>query len=117
MLADPRSLEALAELIALTEGKTINSKIAKDVLTRLWADGGSAKAIVESEGLAQVSDPGAIAQFVDAALDANADSVASFKAGKENALKFLVGQVMKSSKGKANPVLVETLLREKLAAR
>jgi aspartyl-tRNA(Asn)/glutamyl-tRNA(Gln) amidotransferase subunit B len=108
---------ALAELVALVEAKTINSKIAKDVIARLWAGGGSAKAIVESEGLAQVSDPGAIAPFVDAALDANAESVASFKAGKENALKFLVGQVMKSSKGKANPVLVETLLREKLAAR
>jgi aspartyl-tRNA(Asn)/glutamyl-tRNA(Gln) amidotransferase subunit B len=109
--------EALAELIALTEAKTINSKIAKDVLARLWAGGGSAKAIVESEGLAQVSEPGAIAQFVDDVLAANADSVASFKAGKENALKFLVGQVMKASRGKANPVLVETLLREKLAAR
>jgi aspartyl-tRNA(Asn)/glutamyl-tRNA(Gln) amidotransferase subunit B len=109
--------EALAELIALSEAKTINSKIAKDVLARLWADGGSAKAIVEGEGLAQVSDPGAIAQFVDDALAANAESVAQFKAGKENVLKFLVGQVMKSSRGKANPVLVETLLREKIAAR
>jgi aspartyl-tRNA(Asn)/glutamyl-tRNA(Gln) amidotransferase subunit B len=109
--------EALAELIALTEGKTINSKIAKDVLTRLWADGGSAKAIVEAEGLAQVSDPGAIAQFVDDVLATNAESVAQFKAGKENVLKFLVGQVMKTSRGKANPELVETLLREKIAAR
>ena len=107
--------EALPELIVLTEAKTVNSKIAKDVLARLWADGGSAKAIVESEGLAQVSDPGAIASFVDDVLAANAESVASFKAGKENALKFLVGQVMKASRGKANPVLVETLLREKLA--
>jgi aspartyl-tRNA(Asn)/glutamyl-tRNA(Gln) amidotransferase subunit B len=109
--------EALAELIALTEAKTINSKIAKDVLTRLWADGGSAKSIVENEGLAQVSDPGAIAHFVDDVLAANAESVAQFKAGKENVLKFLVGQVMKTSRGKANPELVETLLREKIAAR
>jgi len=111
------TVEALAELIALTEAKTINSKIAKDVLARLWADGGSAKGIVESEGLAQVSDPGAIAQFVDDVLDANAESVAQFKAGKENVLKFLVGQVMKTSRGKANPELVEGLLREKIAAR
>jgi aspartyl-tRNA(Asn)/glutamyl-tRNA(Gln) amidotransferase subunit B len=109
--------EALAELIALTEAKTINSKIAKDVLARLWASGGSAKALVESEGLAQVSDPGAIAGFVDDVLAANAESVASFKAGKENVLRFLVGQVMKASRGKANPELVETLLREKIAAR
>ncbi len=109
--------EALAELIALTEAKTINSKIAKDVLARLWANGGSAKEIVESEGLAQVSDPGAIAQFVDGVLAANAESIAQFKAGKENVLRFLVGQVMKTSRGKANPELVESLLREKIAAR
>jgi aspartyl-tRNA(Asn)/glutamyl-tRNA(Gln) amidotransferase subunit B len=107
---------ALAELIALTEGKTINSKIAKDVLARLWESGGSAKAIVESEGLAQVSDPSAVADFVDAVIAANADSVASFRAGKENALKFLMGQVMKASRGKANPQLVEQVLREKLTA-
>jgi aspartyl-tRNA(Asn)/glutamyl-tRNA(Gln) amidotransferase subunit B len=108
---------ALAELIALLDAKTINSKIAKDVVARLWHDGGSAKAIVESEGLAQVSDAGAIAGFVDEVIAANADGVASYKAGKENVLKFLVGQVMKASRGKANPVLVETLLREKLSGR
>ena len=84
------SPEALAELIALTEAKTINSKIAKDVLARLWANGGSARALVEAEGLAQVSDPGAIARFVDDVLAANAESVAQFKAGKENVLRFLV---------------------------
>ncbi|HEY4137587.1 MAG TPA: Asp-tRNA(Asn)/Glu-tRNA(Gln) amidotransferase subunit GatB, partial [Casimicrobiaceae bacterium] len=111
------SPQALAELIALVDAKTINSKIAKDVLGRLWADGGSAKAIVESQGLAQVSDPNAVAQFVDDVLGANAESVAQFKAGKENVLKFLVGQVMKTSRGKANPELVESLLREKIAAR
>jgi aspartyl-tRNA(Asn)/glutamyl-tRNA(Gln) amidotransferase subunit B len=107
--------EALAELIAMLDSKTINSKIAKDVVARLWADGGSAKAIVEGEGLAQVSDAGAIAAFVDDAIAANADGVAAYKAGKDNVLKFLVGQVMKASRGKANPVLVETLLREKLS--
>jgi aspartyl-tRNA(Asn)/glutamyl-tRNA(Gln) amidotransferase subunit B len=107
--------EALAELIALLEVKTINSKIAKDVVGRLWQNGGSAKAIVEAEGLAQVSDPGAIATFVDDVIAANADGVAAFKAGKDNVLKFLVGQVMKASRGKANPVLVEELLREKLS--
>jgi aspartyl-tRNA(Asn)/glutamyl-tRNA(Gln) amidotransferase subunit B len=106
---------AIAELIALLEAKTINSKIAKDVVARLWAGGGSAKAIVEAEGLAQVSDAGAVSAFVDEVIGANADGVASYKAGKENVLKFLVGQVMKASRGKANPVLVESLLREKLS--
>jgi aspartyl-tRNA(Asn)/glutamyl-tRNA(Gln) amidotransferase subunit B len=106
--------QALAELVALVEAKTINSKIAKDVLARLWNDGGSAKDIVEREGLAQVSDPGAVAALVADVLAANAPSAADFRAGKENALKFLVGQVMKASRGKANPVLVETVLRDSL---
>jgi aspartyl-tRNA(Asn)/glutamyl-tRNA(Gln) amidotransferase subunit B len=106
--------EAVAELVRLTDAKTINSKTAKDVLTRLWNDGGSAEAIVKAEGLAQVSDPGAVGGFVDGVLAANAKSVADFKAGKDNALKFLVGQVMKASRGTANPALVETVLRERL---
>jgi aspartyl-tRNA(Asn)/glutamyl-tRNA(Gln) amidotransferase subunit B len=106
--------EALAELVALVEAKTINSKIAKDVLVRLWSSGGSAKDIVEREGLAQVSDPGAVAALVADVIAANAQSAADFRAGKENALKFLVGQVMKASRGKANPVLVETVLRDSL---
>jgi aspartyl-tRNA(Asn)/glutamyl-tRNA(Gln) amidotransferase subunit B len=105
---------ALAELVGLLDAQTINSKIGKDVLGRVWRDGGSPKAIVDSEGLAQVSDPSAVAGFVDDVLAANAQSAADFKAGKENALKFLVGQVMKTSRGKANPVLVEQALRERL---
>ena len=108
--------EALGELIALLDAATINSKIAKDVLSRLWCEGGSAKAVVEREGLAQVSDSGAVSAFVDDVIAAHPDGVASFRSGKENALKFLVGQVMKVSRGKANPAMVETLLREKLAA-
>jgi len=106
--------EALAELLTLIDAKTINSRIAKDVLDRLWKDGGSPKAVVEKEGLAQVSDPSAVAGFVDEVLAANEKSVADFKAGKENALKFLVGQVMKVSRGKANPGLVESVLRERM---
>jgi aspartyl-tRNA(Asn)/glutamyl-tRNA(Gln) amidotransferase subunit B len=110
------SAAALAELVALLEAKTINSKIGKDVLSRVWRDGGSPKAIVEGEGLAQVSDPSAVAGFVDAVIAAQAQSAADFRAGKENALKFLVGQVMKTSRGKANPVLVEQVLRERLTS-
>jgi aspartyl-tRNA(Asn)/glutamyl-tRNA(Gln) amidotransferase subunit B len=106
--------EALAELVVLTQAGTINSKIAKNVLARLWTDGGSARAIVEADGLAQVSDPAAVAGFVDGVLAANAKSVGDFRAGKENALKFLVGQVMKASRGTANPTLVEAVLRERI---
>lgn len=105
---------ALAELVALVDAKAINSKIAKDVLVRLWDAGGSAKAIVAAEGWAQVSDPAAVAGFVDTVLGGNAKSVADFRAGKENALKFLVGQVMKISRGTANPALVEQVLRERI---
>jgi aspartyl-tRNA(Asn)/glutamyl-tRNA(Gln) amidotransferase subunit B len=106
--------QALAELVALVDAKSISSKVAKDVLVRLWKDGGSAKAIVAAEGLAQVSDPAAVARFVDDVIAANEKSVADFRAGKENALKFLLGQVMKVSRGTANPVLVEAALRERM---
>jgi aspartyl-tRNA(Asn)/glutamyl-tRNA(Gln) amidotransferase subunit B len=105
---------ALAELVALTSSNAINSKGAKQVLETLWKDGGSAKVVVEREGLAQVSDRGAIAALVDDVLAANAQSVADYRAGKTNALGFLTGAVMKASKGKANPPLVQELLKEKL---
>ena len=114
-VADSRvSPAALAELVTLTASKAINSKIAKDVLATMWADGGMPGAIVERDGLAQVSDPNAVAGFVEDVLRANEKSVADFKAGKENALKFLVGQVMKNSRGKANPQVVEETLRDRL---
>jgi aspartyl-tRNA(Asn)/glutamyl-tRNA(Gln) amidotransferase subunit B len=105
---------ALAELVALTSSNAINSKAAKQVLEALWNEGGSAKAIVERDGLAQVSDRGAIEKIVDEVLAANAQSVAGYKAGKTNVLGFLTGAVMKASKGKANPPLVQELLKQKL---
>jgi aspartyl-tRNA(Asn)/glutamyl-tRNA(Gln) amidotransferase subunit B len=114
-VADSRvTPEALAELVGLVDKQTINSKVAKNVLGRLWRDGGSPAAIVAADGLAQVSDPAAVAGFVDGVLAAHPKSVTDFAAGKENALKFLVGQVMKASRGTANPALVEQVLRERL---
>ncbi len=107
--------EALGELVALTQSNAINSKAAKQVLETLWNDGGSAKAIVEREGLAQVSDRGAVAAIVDEVLAANPKVVADYKAGKTNVLGFLTGAVMKQSRGKANPALAQELLKEKLA--
>ncbi len=106
--------EALAELIALTSANAISSKAAKHVLQALWNEGGSAKAVVEREGLAQVSDRGAIAAVVDEVLAANPKVVADYQAGKVNVLGFLTGAVMKQSRGKANPALAQELLREKL---
>jgi aspartyl-tRNA(Asn)/glutamyl-tRNA(Gln) amidotransferase subunit B len=104
----------VAELIALVESKTINSKIAKDLITRMWQGAGSPKALVEKEGLAQTSDPGAVEKFIDDVLRANEKSVADYKAGKTNVMGFLVGQVMKASQGKADPQLVNMLMKEKL---
>jgi len=111
----PVTPEHLAELIALVDAKTINSKIAKELLERMWNGQGSPKAIVEKEGLAQTSDTGAIEKFVDEVLATNEKAVADYKSGKSNILGFLTGQVMKQSRGKANPALVQELLQKKLS--
>ncbi len=105
---------ALAELVTLVEGKTINSKIAKELLERMWAGEGSPKAIVEKEGLTQTSDTGEIEKLIDDILAANEKAATDYKAGKTNILGFLTGAVMKASRGKANPALVNELLRKKL---
>ena len=110
----PVTPEHLAELIALVEGKTINSKIAKELLQRMWNGDGPPKAIVEKEGLAQTSDTGEIEKFVAEVLASNEKAVADYKSGKTNILGFLTGQVMKASRGKANPALVQDLLKSKL---
>ncbi|MGA7745427.1 MAG: Asp-tRNA(Asn)/Glu-tRNA(Gln) amidotransferase subunit GatB [Candidatus Aquilonibacter sp.] len=104
----------VAELIALVESKTINSKIAKDLVTRMWNGEGSPKAIVQREGLAQTSDPAAVEKFIDQVLAANEKSVNDYRAGKTNVMGFLVGQVMKASAGKADPQMVNRLMKEKL---
>jgi aspartyl-tRNA(Asn)/glutamyl-tRNA(Gln) amidotransferase subunit B len=106
--------EHLAELIVLVESKTINSKIAKDLLQRMWEGAGSSKTIVEREGLAQTSDAGTIERFVDDVLAAHPAIVTDYKAGKVNVAGFLVGQVMKTSQGKANPAIVQELVKKKL---
>jgi aspartyl-tRNA(Asn)/glutamyl-tRNA(Gln) amidotransferase subunit B len=105
----------LAGLINLVEAKTINMPTAKEVCELMFAQGGDAEEIVKAKGLAQVSDAGAIEKFVDEAIAANSKVVADYKGGKEASLKFLVGQVMKLSKGKANPGLVNDLLKRKLS--
>jgi len=105
---------ALAELVALVDAGTINSKTAKDLLGRLWTGGGSPRTLVASEGLGQVSDRGAIDTLVAEVLAANGKTVADYRAGKTKVLGFLVGSVMKQSRGKANPQLVEECLRAAL---
>jgi aspartyl-tRNA(Asn)/glutamyl-tRNA(Gln) amidotransferase subunit B len=106
--------EAILELVNLVDSKTISSKIAQDVFTEMFNTGKSPSAIVQEKGLVQVSDTGAIEKFCDEAIAANPNSVADYKNGKVAALNFLKGQVMKLSKGKANPNLVGEILEKKL---
>jgi aspartyl-tRNA(Asn)/glutamyl-tRNA(Gln) amidotransferase subunit B len=106
--------QALAELIGLLDSNTINSKIAKDLLGRMWEGAGWPRALVDAEGLAQTSDTGAIEKFVDDVLAAHPAIVANYRAGKTNVAGFLVGQVMKISGGKANPPIVQAIIKKKL---
>lgn len=107
---------ALPELVALVDSGKISSKIAQDVFAEMFASGEAPAAIVDKKGLAQVSDTGAIEKLCDEAIAANPASAADFKAGKVAALNFLKGQVMKLSKGKANPALAGEILERKLKA-
>ena len=107
--------EALAELVALADGGVINGPTAKELLPELFNEGGMPKAFVEARGLAQVSDTSALEGFISEVFAANEKSVADYKAGKAAAAGFLVGQVMKLSKGKADPKLVGKLVAERLA--
>jgi aspartyl-tRNA(Asn)/glutamyl-tRNA(Gln) amidotransferase subunit B len=105
---------ALLELTSLVEAKTISSSAAQQVFAEMFETGKSPTAIVQEKGLAQVSDTGAIEKFCDDAIAANPGPVADFKAGKAAALNFLKGQVMKLSKGKANPAVAGEILERKL---
>ena len=106
--------EALLELVALVEAKTISSSAAQQVFAEMFSTGKAPGLIVQEKGLAQVSDTGAIEKFCDEAIAANPAPVADYKAGKVAALNSLKGQVMKLSKGKANPALVGEILERKL---
>lgn len=114
-LADLKfSPTAILELIDLVDSGRISSKIAQEVFGEMFASGESPAAIVERKGLAQVSDAAAIEALCDQAIGANPGPVADYKAGKAAALNFLKGQVMKLSKGKANPALAGQILERKL---
>ena len=106
--------EQLAGLVDLIAAGTINNRIGKDVFSEMFQTGTSADVIVKEKGLAQVNDDGAVAAFVDQAIAANPAQVEQYKAGNAKVLQFLMGQVMKISKGKANPQSVMALLKEKL---
>ncbi|HZG57648.1 Asp-tRNA(Asn)/Glu-tRNA(Gln) amidotransferase subunit GatB [Paenibacillus sp.] len=106
--------QGLGEMIGLLENGTISSKIAKTVFKTMLETGKSPQTIVQEQGLVQISDEGEIKAVVDRIVEANPQSVADYKAGKEKAVGFLVGQIMRETKGKANPGLVNKLILEKL---
>ncbi|WP_203364313.1 Asp-tRNA(Asn)/Glu-tRNA(Gln) amidotransferase subunit GatB [Bacillus sp. REN10] len=109
--------EGLAGMIRLIEKGTISSKIAKKVFKELIENGGDAETIVKEKGLVQISDEGVLLKFINDALDANPQSIEDFKNGKSKATGFLVGQIMKASKGQANPAVLNKLLLEEIKKR
>ena len=114
LAAVPLRPERLGALLGLVESGTISGAIAKTLFEEIWSGDADPAELVKARGLTQVSDEGAIAAAVDAVLAANPAQVASYKGGKSGVLGFLVGQVMKSTGGKANPALVNRLLKERL---
>ena len=113
----PVTAVQLAALIGRIADGTISNNAARQVFDVLWAgESADVDAIIESKGLKQMNDTGALEKIVDEVIAANADNVAQFRAGKDKAFNALVGQIMKASKGKANPQQVNDLLRARLAA-
>jgi aspartyl-tRNA(Asn)/glutamyl-tRNA(Gln) amidotransferase subunit B len=110
----PIAPERLGELVTLIAKGEISGKIAKEIFPKMLATGESAAAIVEREGLKQISDTGAIESVVDQVIAANPKQVEQYRGGKQAVVGFLVGQVMKATRGQANPQLVNDLLRRKL---
>ncbi len=111
----PISAEQLGQLIDLIADGTISGRLAKEVFAEMVATGADPAAIVEAKGLRQVTDSGAIAAAIDAVLATNADKVAEYRAGRDKLYGFFVGQVMRATQGKANPPLLNELLRKRLA--
>lgn len=112
----PISAERLGGLIARIKDKTISSKIAKTIFEAMLESNQSANEIIESQGLKQVTDSGAIEKLVDEVIANNPEQVEQYRSGKEKVFAFFIGQAMKASRGKANPEQLNTLLKQKLRA-
>jgi aspartyl-tRNA(Asn)/glutamyl-tRNA(Gln) amidotransferase subunit B len=111
----PVSAQALGGLVDLIADDTISGRIAKDVFAEMFETGKPASEIVEAKGLRQVTDTGAIEAAIDKVMAEQADKVAEYRSGKDKLFGFFVGQVMKSTGGKANPKLLNDLLKQKLS--
>ncbi len=112
----PVAAAELGALVRLIDEEKISGKQGKDVLVEMFKTGRTARSIIEEKGLVQVSDTGEIDRLIDSVIEANPDQLASYRAGKETLFGFFVGQVIKASKGKANPKVVNERLRVKVQA-
>ncbi|MDF0668116.1 MAG: Asp-tRNA(Asn)/Glu-tRNA(Gln) amidotransferase subunit GatB [Nitrospira sp.] len=113
--ASPVTPERLVSLLQMVDKGTISLKVAREIFPELYSSGKTPEQIVQEKGLMQVSDEGALAKIIEDVLSKNPGQVTQFKEGKQQVLGFLVGQVMKASGGKANPVKVNELLKKKLS--
>ncbi|MEO1593781.1 MAG: Asp-tRNA(Asn)/Glu-tRNA(Gln) amidotransferase subunit GatB [Pseudomonadota bacterium] len=111
----PVDAGALASLLARIADKTISGTAAKQVFEAMWAGEGDADSVIDAKGLRQITDSGAIEAMVDEVITASPEQVQQFRDGKEKVLGYLVGQVMKASRGKADPAEVNRVLRDKLS--
>jgi aspartyl-tRNA(Asn)/glutamyl-tRNA(Gln) amidotransferase subunit B len=110
----PVSAENLGQLVALIGQGKINGKLAKEILPKMFSTGETADTIIEREGLAQISDEGALGKIIDEVIAANPKQVEQYRGGKTAVIGFLVGQVMKASRGQAEPAAVNRMLKERL---
>jgi aspartyl-tRNA(Asn)/glutamyl-tRNA(Gln) amidotransferase subunit B len=110
----PVSAENLGRLVALIAQGKISGKLAKEIFSKMFAEGGSPEAIMERDGLAQISDEGALAKIIDEVIAANPKQLEQYRSGKTTVINFFLGQVMKASRGQADPAAVTKLLQEKL---
>ncbi|HCX70018.1 MAG TPA: Asp-tRNA(Asn)/Glu-tRNA(Gln) amidotransferase GatCAB subunit B, partial [Firmicutes bacterium] len=111
------SPQQLGELLAMIDNGQISTKIAKTVLEEMFASGTAPASIVEVRGLMQISDQGALETMINSLVDANPGPAEDYRNGRDKALGFFVGQIMKETKGRANPVLVTDLLKEAILGK
>jgi aspartyl-tRNA(Asn)/glutamyl-tRNA(Gln) amidotransferase subunit B len=105
----------LGGLLARIVDNTLSGKLAKEVFEVMWADACDADAVIEARGLKQITDSGAIGKVIDEVIAANPKQLADYRSGKDKLFGFFVGQTMKATGGKANPALLNDLLKKKLA--
>ena len=111
----PVSAKNLGELVALIGKGELSGKLAKEILPKMFETGDGPRAIMEREGLQQISDSSALEKIIDTVIAGNAKQVEQYKSGKTTVIGFFVGQVMKASRGQANPAAVNELLKAKLS--